>query len=256
MPELTLTEKIADDLRRSIENGDLEPGGKLPSEAQLSATWDTSRVTVRRALLTLEQEGLVAARSGIGRVVRDYAPLDWHLTTWENGSTRPDDPGHGIDAWDHDMQLQGRNPRQEVSVSYLPAPVYVAQKLQVNVGDMLVRRRRLRFADEVPVSIADSWFERDVAERKVKGTAPLLEARDMQMAGGIIRSIGINQVRFLDEIRVRMPSSEESSLLGLPGGSPVGQHARVGVDDTDRHIRVIISVFPGHRIHCLYELEV
>lgn len=256
MAELTLTEKIAADLRKSIETGQLEPGTKLPSEARLSEKWGTSRVTVRRALLLLEQEGLVIARSGIGRTVRDYAPLNWHLTTWEHGDNRPDDPGKGIDAWDHDMQEQGRKPRQEVSVSYLPAPGYVAEKLQVEPGLMLVRRRRLRYADDVPVTIADSWFERDVAERQVNGVAPLLEAKDVQMPGGIIRSIGIRQVKFIDEIRVRMPSTEEAGLLTLPAGSPVGQHARVGIDNEGRRIRVIVSVFPGHRINCMYELEV
>jgi GntR family transcriptional regulator len=79
--------------------------------------------------------------------------------------------------------------------------------------------------------------------------------QDIAVAGGFVRAIGINQVEFRDEIRVRMPNPDESRLLDLGTGTPVGEHARVGIDNTGRRIRVIISVFPGSRMFLAYNLE-
>ena len=60
---------IADDLRDRIGAGEIHLGAVLPSEADLSATYEASRVTVRRALEALRSEGLVESRQGFGRLV-------------------------------------------------------------------------------------------------------------------------------------------------------------------------------------------
>ena len=57
---------IADDLRRRVEAGEFAAGRLLPSEAELSAAYEASRVTVRKALEVLRDEGLVDARQGFG----------------------------------------------------------------------------------------------------------------------------------------------------------------------------------------------
>jgi DNA-binding FadR family transcriptional regulator len=56
---------IADDLRRRVADGEFERG-VLPSEAELSAAYEASRVTIRRALEALRVEGLVESRQGFG----------------------------------------------------------------------------------------------------------------------------------------------------------------------------------------------
>ncbi|SKA14284.1 Transcriptional regulators [Marinactinospora thermotolerans DSM 45154] len=63
--------RIAETLRRRIADGDLPPGSALPSEAALGQEFRVSRTTVRRALATLEGDGLVTTLPGTGRVVRD-----------------------------------------------------------------------------------------------------------------------------------------------------------------------------------------
>ncbi len=54
---------LADTLRERIGGG---VRGALPSEAELGREYGVSRVTVRRALELLRDEGLVAARQGVG----------------------------------------------------------------------------------------------------------------------------------------------------------------------------------------------
>jgi GntR family transcriptional regulator len=121
---------------------------------------------------------------------------------------------------------------------------------------MVLCRRRLRYANDVPVAIADSWFPEETGRRTVDGFAPLLAERDVVMTGGVVQALGITQRWLDDEITVRMPTTEEASLLELSEGSPVGQVVRVGLDQDKHPVRVIITVFPGHRLKLRYQLEI
>ena len=67
-------EILAQKLRDLIRTGQILPGGKLPSENELTASEGISRQTVRQALSVLEQEGLIDRRRGSGSVVRTSPP--------------------------------------------------------------------------------------------------------------------------------------------------------------------------------------
>lgn len=58
------SEKIADQIFESIMRGDLKPNDKLPNEHELCNAFGVSRVTVREAIRTLEQFGIVEVRQG------------------------------------------------------------------------------------------------------------------------------------------------------------------------------------------------
>ena len=69
--------QIADALRQRITSGDLAPGSLVPSEAALCEEFAVVRNTVRRALGTLEDEGLIETLPGKGRMVRGDAPTQY-----------------------------------------------------------------------------------------------------------------------------------------------------------------------------------
>ena len=60
---------IAGQLRQRIVSGEYKPGDMLPSENELSACYETSRVTVRKGFHILESEGLIRPRKGKGYFV-------------------------------------------------------------------------------------------------------------------------------------------------------------------------------------------
>jgi DNA-binding LacI/PurR family transcriptional regulator len=65
-PQLPKYRQILADLRDSIESGRLQPGEKLPTEAELGKLYQASRITVARAVNELTQQGLVSRRAGSG----------------------------------------------------------------------------------------------------------------------------------------------------------------------------------------------
>ncbi|WP_083752650.1 GntR family transcriptional regulator [Actinosynnema sp. ALI-1.44] len=253
---------VYNELHTLIEEGKYAPGEQLPPERELVERFGFSRATIRTALTRLEQAGLVYAGAGsVGRTVRRPLEIHFDASKFEVGAYK-DDEVRGVDQWLSNVEEQGWEGRQVVTVTTRSAPQQVARWLAVEPGTRLVRRRRVRMVRKppgvewIPVMLADSWFPEDVAHRKVDGIAPLLEERDITMPGGIIRSIGIRQVKFVDEIRSRMPADDERSLLALPTGTPVGEHARIGIDEHGRRIRVLASVFAGDKQYVRYELPV
>lgn len=67
-------EQLADELRHAIATEQLRPNDRLPSTRQLSDEYGIAPMTVRHALQTLEDEGLIVARQGRGVFVHPDAP--------------------------------------------------------------------------------------------------------------------------------------------------------------------------------------
>src|ERR1700676_1910097 len=63
--------KILQRLNRDILIGHYQPGQKLPSAAALVKRFGASRITVGRALLELQQQGLIERIAGSGTYVRN-----------------------------------------------------------------------------------------------------------------------------------------------------------------------------------------
>lgn len=69
-------EAVCDQIRRQVADGTLQPGHRLPGERELAEQFDISRSGVREALRSLEQAGLVEARTGVngGFYIRSGEP--------------------------------------------------------------------------------------------------------------------------------------------------------------------------------------
>ncbi|GII80705.1 GntR family transcriptional regulator [Sphaerisporangium rufum] len=61
--------RIAGEIRRRIETGDLPPGARVPSARQITAQWGVAMATAGKVLAALRQQGLVTAVPGVGTVV-------------------------------------------------------------------------------------------------------------------------------------------------------------------------------------------
>jgi GntR family transcriptional regulator len=214
--------QIADQLRREIERGEREPGTQLPSESQLMAAYEVSRVTARRALAVLVTDGLVTAEHGRGWFVRRRPPVK------RLGSDRFARRSEGKAAFTVDMEASNRPFRVEVLfVGRGVAPDDMAVRLGVGASDEVVVRRRRYFAEEQPIEVATSYIPLDVVE----GT-PIEQANPGP--GGIYARMedkGMTFDRYDEEISARMPTEEETRLLQLAPASPVMHVVRTAIAD-------------------------
>jgi GntR family transcriptional regulator len=61
--------QVMEQIKRRVAVGDLPPGTELPSIRQLAADLQISVITIKRAYLELEREGIIVTRQGKGSVI-------------------------------------------------------------------------------------------------------------------------------------------------------------------------------------------
>lgn len=66
----SLAEQVVDRIKGMIMEGDLDAGDRLPPEVDLAARMGVSRTALREGMRTLEAQGLLETRAGVGTVVR------------------------------------------------------------------------------------------------------------------------------------------------------------------------------------------
>ena len=242
---------IADDLRNQINRGELTPGRKLPTEEELTTHYAVSRNTVRLALGRLTEEGLLVSAQGRGSFVRErYEPAVWNWSVLESRSVHEANHTAG-DQWASQIAGNGQTPHQEVKVSIRRPPAEVARQLNLDSATALtVVRERVRYVDRELYALADSYFP----EALVRDT-PLMLPEDVSAPGGVLASAGLIQVRFSDEITVRMPTRDEIERLVLPASTPVAVHMRTGYDKDGQPLRVMITTLPGDRHVIRYDVS-
>ena len=62
-------QRIAREIRESIESGELQPGDRVPSTREITVRWNVAMATATKVLVTLRSEGFVRPVAGVGTVV-------------------------------------------------------------------------------------------------------------------------------------------------------------------------------------------
>lgn len=231
----TLKDELAEILRREIEAGVYPPGSMLPAERVLATAKGVSRITAQGALRKLVGWGMVTARHGIGYEVRSGDRLVWVASDSERGGDLDEAPN---DSWSRQIRRQGRRPSEKiVSVEHVAATAEQAVRLAVRRGATLVARRRLRFVDDQPRMIADSFYPYSI----VKNT-PIDRPHDVQPGVfAIFERMGRPWSGHRRDLAIaRMPTPEEADLLGMAEGEAVLQLSRVSRDRAGVPVRLAV----------------
>lgn len=221
-------QRIADDLRARITDGRLRRGEVLPTEAELSAQYGTSRLTVRRALGILRDERLLQSRRGFGWFVNTL-PLQHTLGQ--------------LGTIEQQVEMMGRIPRRQIRhFGFEPASEAVAQALRV---DEVLLIDRLNTADDEVLAHSCSWVPAPLAASlslDAVSRTSLYELLPVEIGGARQRISAI------------AASEEDASLLGTPVGAPCLRSERI-VHSVDGSPAVYaVAVFAAHRTEFLVDL--
>ncbi|MGW4180120.1 GntR family transcriptional regulator [Streptomyces rubiginosohelvolus] len=242
--------RIADTLRASIEQGELEAGQKLPSERALAEQYGAARNTAREAIRLLAEQGLVTAKHGRGVFVREPQRL------FRFGSDRYSIANRktGLTPFRLEAKKQGKVPRIDVlSITREVPPPDVAERLQVPAdSESVVHRENHYFADDEPVQIVSTYLRWEEAE----GTLLMQAKSGPNGIYGRLEELGHVMTRVRDEISARMPSPEEARVLDLLPGVPVLEVLHTSLDQNSEPFEVSRYVHRADQTGLLYELPV
>jgi len=126
-------------LKARITGGEWPAGHRVPSEPELCALYDVSRITVRQALAMLAQDGHITRGRGKGTFVRD---------------TRLTAAPRSVSSFSSELHDLGMKPGSRIlDVRLGEVSAALAEEMALDPGAVVVRIRRLRLADGRPIGI-------------------------------------------------------------------------------------------------------
>lgn len=191
-----------------------KPGDMIPSESELTKSFGVSRVTMRKVLEMLVNEGLLLRERGRGSFVAQ--------PRLEHGTTR-------IVSFTDDMKQRGFVATTRILFTGLvPAPKPIAQSLKVEEGEELARIDRLRLADDEPMCVEESFL----VHRYIPGIldhdfshASLREIKE--------REYGVRWSRATQTIQAIKAPAKIAGLLSIRAGAPLLYFERVTFSQND-----------------------
>ncbi|MEO8907405.1 MAG: GntR family transcriptional regulator [Microbacteriaceae bacterium] len=137
---MKIVDQVRLDIRKLVEDRNLRPGDRLPTEAEIAQLYGVARSTVREALKRLEHEGLFHAVQGNGRFLSAIGSLSVErpITKYESITSMLEELGYAVS-------------NAVLEIGELAATEVEAAALGIETGDPVIRLTRLRYGNERPM---------------------------------------------------------------------------------------------------------
>jgi len=222
--------QLARNLREHIESGGIEPGDSLPSERELSERMGMSRVTIRKGIQKLIEEGLLFRRHGSGTFVspRIQAPGTKLTSFSDDARSRGDDPGV---VW--------------MMRAYASATVEEASALEIPAQTRVARLARVRLANGEPLAIEHAVVPASFL--------PCLDDLGDSLYKAL-EEIGVFPVSGTQRIRAALATPTEAGMLSIAQGSEILRIERVTRDADGTPVEFTRSAYRGDRYEFVSEI--
>lgn len=227
-----LYEQLKTVIKESIAAKIYRPGERLPSEMELEEQYKVSRITVRRAVKELCDEGILVRKQGKGTFVLDTADY------------RRLDRGAGMGVHDY-TALSGRKARAEILEKTIikPTPAY-AKDLHIDPMDDVIYLKRLMFVDDTPMMIDTSYLP-------VKRFPDLYDklVGDVALFRIIQQDYGVKLERYYKVLKVQKANKEMSRYLNCKVGDPMFDLFKITYDGNRIPQNISISIMKGENTY-------
>lgn len=213
-----LYRQLADKLKKEMDDGIFLAGSKLPTENELVETYKVSRVTVRKALDSLTQQGYLERRSGKGTFVAEKK-IQRELS--------------GVIGFTEMCRMMGCVAGSKViKLSKEYPSEQDAQQLRISEDSQIVVIERVRSADGEPVVIEHCKFPEDFLFLMQENLA------DASLYDLIQRKKNIHFSKSVKTLDIVYATSQEGRFLGVAKGYPLLRIESVVEDSTGifRHL--------------------
>lgn len=209
--------KFAETVKAAVRSGGLPQGNILPGERDLSQLTGVSRITVRKAMQTLEDEGVVTRSRGYGTQINNT--FEYSLKEARGFSQQ--------------VVLRGKKPDTLwVNKRVVKCPADVAEQLAIAADSDVFLLKRIRYVDEDAVSVEESYVPAEL----------IADADDIGVSlYDYFRSQNIIPQRTRSRVSARMPDSEFQAHIKLETPVPVLVIKQVAFDSQNRPIEYSIS---------------
>jgi GntR family transcriptional regulator len=225
-----LRRRLAD----GVAQGILAPGSPLPPEREIASITEMSRVTVRKAIQALADEGTIVQRQGSGSFI---APRPARI---EHTLSR-------LTSFTEDMARRGRTStsRWLERGLFMPSPEEITA-LALSPEGSVARIARLRLADGEPMAIERASLPTDILPNPLAVETSLYEVLEVR---------GARPVRAIQRISAVNLAGPEAALLAVGPGSAGLSIERTSYLESGRAIEFTRSLYRGDAYNFVAELR-
>ena len=190
-----------------ITNGNYPPGSSLPTEKWFSDTFEISRVTVRKAINDLINDGQLIREKGksptipIRKYTRDFNKLS---------------------GFSEQIIAEGHIPSAEIiKFKNIKANIFIANKLKIKEGSTVTYVKRLRYSDGIPIAIQNIYLNSQFSQGLTLNDLSYSSLYSFFESKGIVLDYS-EQI-----VHASMPSDEIKKLLKLDSKTAVFDLERI-----------------------------
>jgi GntR family transcriptional regulator len=222
--------QLANIIRQQIENGTFPPYTPILSERQIEEQYNLSRPTIRQAIDLLVRQGFLYRVHGKGTFV---SPPKLQKGILE------------LTSFSEDMRNRGLKPGQQIlEFETIQPPAKVAAQLEIkDKNTKVLRIKRLRFGDAVPIGLQDSYLclpgEQSITREEIEERGSIYAI--------LQEKFGLFPTEADETLEVTLATPEEADLLQVPVGSPLLLNERTLWSQNRQAIEFVRILYRGDK---------
>ncbi|MBS9338521.1 GntR family transcriptional regulator [Fructobacillus sp. M2-14] len=218
--------EIHNEIRQRIAAGEWKTNKRLPAERELAASFDVSRMTLRQAIQTLVDEGILERRVGSGTFVAEKKVSERAL---------------GVTSFTELMKKSGRE-AQSVTVSYKITTPSVSEMdhLNLKAEDEVLVMERLRMGDDEPILLEQTTLPVTLVNNFTRSS----------LTDSLYKTLidaGIQPGRADQTVTASLATERQAALLEIKRGDPILSVRQVSYDQEDNPFEYVRSYYVGDR---------
>lgn len=226
---MPLYHQIREIIRAEIERGTYKPNEQIPTEQELVEKYNASRITIRRAINDLVEEGLLVKKQGKGTFVA-MPKIKREIIA--------------VNSFSHRMREAGLVPGSRVLSMRITNSTPTIQKyLELGPEDQVIEIERLRLADNEPVMIEKTYLP-------YKEFPKVMEA-DISI-GSLYKFLeeeyGVVPAKSKRSLEIVLSNKYEADLLHIRVGQPLFLLRAIVKSQDDKPIEYVKTLIRGDRL--------
>lgn len=228
--------QVESSLRTRISSGEFRPGQYLPSEKDLALEYGVSRITVRQAMSTLADEGLVVRIRGKGTFV-SKRPLGVESARFSG-------------SFDDLVAMGARTKVKILGMAMVEPNRTLRDIFQLDDGDMVLQIEKIRQVEDSPFSLVVNYLPRDIGERVQRHDLtqkPLMTILE--------EDLGIEPKTASQTIEAAAASPEVADALAIDMGAPLLKVERTLFDKSGTAVAYVSVLYRSDKYLFTVELS-
>lgn len=215
-------------LREKIESGAFAAGEQLPTEIDLIAAYGVSRITVRQALRSLTEDGLIERQQGRGTFVANRKSRKGRFS----GTI------HLTGSLDELIAMGMDTPVKVLEMNLVKADPHEAELLQIKVGTNIYRLKRLRLNEGKPFGLIFNYLPEEIGAKLT-----IEELSSGALLHTMETKLGLNLATAVQEIRAELADPYIAKLLGVRVGTALLSIERTVYTNEQRPVEYVHTLY-------------